>query len=161
MLSINCMKELWIILALAQTGFALPAQAGDLCPLVAELNTYLTANSNYDAVACPEIGFSALPAEGAMRSQAGAYFPDTGDIELAADLDLEGAYGQSFLLHEMVHAAQFAAGADQRVRCPAELEAEAYRLQAGFLRDNGLSREAMLTDFLASQLGSCGAGSDY
>jgi hypothetical protein len=149
------------ILIFLVTGFTLPARATELCPLVAELNTHLSANSDYAAVPCPEIGFSALPAKGAVRSQAGAYFPDTGRIELAPDLDLKTAYGKSFLLHEMVHAAQFAVGTDQLVPCPAALEAEAYRIQAGYLREAGLTREALLTGVLADQLGSCGASPDY
>jgi hypothetical protein len=149
------------ILAFALTCLALPARAAEPCALVEELNAYLSANSDYAAVACPKIGFSALPATGAVRSQAGAYFPDTGRIELAPDLDLNNAYGKSFLLHEMVHAAQFATGADRRASCPAALEAEAYRIQAGYLHQAGLTREAVLTGFLADQLGSCGALPDY
>jgi hypothetical protein len=155
------MKIPCTILICALTSFALPMQAAGLCPLVVELNAYLSAHSDYAAVACPEIGFSALPATGAVRSQAGAYFPETGRIELAPDLDLATAYGKSFLLHEMVHAAQFATEADQRAPCPAALEAEAYRIQAGYLHQAGLTREAVLTGFLANQLGSCGAAPDY
>lgn len=111
-------------------GTGLPVQADALCPLVAELNRTLVASTDYAAVPCPEIGFSLLGSNAGLRSQAGAYFPDTGRIELAPDLDLTTAYGQSFLLHELIHAAQFGAGADRRARCPAALEAEAYQVQA-------------------------------
>ncbi len=155
------MKTCWIILLLTSTSPVFAAGASPLCPLVAELNRYLTENTAYDAVACPEIGVSVLAADGSLRSQAGAYYPDTGRIELASDLNLSAAYGKSFLLHEMVHAAQFAAGMDQRVPCPEMLEAEAYRLQAGYQREAGLMREAVLTGFLADQLGSCGAAPEY
>ncbi len=155
------MKVCWIILLLTCASPAFPADTASLCPLVAELNRYLTENTAYDAVPCPEIGFSALSADGSMRSQAGAYFPDTGQIELAPDLDLATGYGKSFLLHEMVHAAQFAVGMDQRVPCPGALEAEAYSLQAAYQRDAGLMREALLTGFLANQLGSCGTAPEY
>lgn len=155
------MKSAGTILLLALAGLAVPARAAEFCPLVTELNAYLTKNSGYEPVPCPEIGFAVLPATGAVRSQAGAYFPDSGRIELARDLDLTGAYGKSFLLHEMVHAAQFASGADRRAPCPAALEAEAYRIQAGYLREAGLAREAMLTGVLADQLGSCGAEPAY
>jgi hypothetical protein len=155
------MKHSCTVLILALTGLAVPAEGAELCPLVAELNVFLVENSKLTAVPCPEIGFSALPGKGAVRSQAGAYFPDTGRVELAPDLDLKAAYGKSFLLHEMVHVAQFAAGVDQRVPCPAALEAEAYRIQADYLRKAGLPREALLTGFLADQLGSCGAAPDY
>jgi hypothetical protein len=159
--SINCMTLRSVRLGLAVSAFALPSQADDLCPLVAELNAYLVAHSDYAVIECPEIGFALPAAAGGVRSQAGAYFPLTGRIELAPDLDLASAEGRSFLLHEMAHAAQFAAGTDQRVPCPAALEAEAYRLQARYLQDAGLTREALLTGFLADQLGSCGAAPDY
>ncbi|MDP3194517.1 DUF6647 family protein [Tabrizicola sp.] len=138
-----------------------PASAADLCPLVAELNLVLADSTGYRAIACPRIGFSILDGQPGMRSQAGAYFPETGRIELAPDLDLTTAYGQSFLLHEMVHAAQFAHGADKGARCPAALEAEAYRVQAQFLQEAGLMRDALLTRMLGDQLGQCGAQPDY
>lgn len=136
-------------------------RAAELCPLVAALNGELVEATEYLPVPCPEIGFAALNGQPGMRSQAGAYFPETGAIELAPDLDLTTAYGQSFLLHELVHAAQFAAGADARAPCPAALEAEAYRVQAQFLQQAGLSRDAMLTRMLGEQLGSCGAEPEY
>ncbi len=138
-----------------------PIGAEDLCPLVAKLNTVLETSTSYPSVPCPKIGFTALDGQSGMRSQAGAYFPETGRIELAPDLDLTTAYGQSFLLHELVHAAQFAEGADLHARCPAALEAEAYRVQAQFLQDAGLTRDALLTRMLGDQLGICGQMPDY
>lgn len=155
------MKSRSAALAFVMIGTSLPAQADKLCPLVAELNHSLVESTGYTPVPCPEIGFSVLDHQPGLRSQAGAFFPDTGRIELAPDLDLHTAYGQSFLLHELVHAAQFAAGADLRARCPAALEAEAYRVQAQFLHAAGLTRDALLTRMLGEQLGSCGMQLDY
>lgn len=155
------MKIPCAVLIVALSGFAQPARAADHCALVASLNIFLTEATGYQPIACPQIGFSALDAKAAMRSQAGAFYPATGQIELAPDLDLGTAYGQSFLLHEMVHAAQFAEGADQRARCPAALEAEAYAAQAQFLQVAGLSRDALMTRLLGGQLGACGAQPDY
>ena len=127
----------------------------DLCPLVAELNTVIARETRYIPPPCPAIGFAALPASGTLRSQAGAYYPESGSIELAPDLDLTEAFGQSYLLHELVHAAQYANDAQASARCPQTLEAEAYSVQSDFLRAHGLGREAMLMRFLADQLGSC------
>jgi hypothetical protein len=155
------MKTRGAALAFVMIGTSLPVHADALCPLVAELNHILVASTGYTPVPCPEIGFSVLVDKAGLRSQAGAYFPDTGKIELAPDLDLTTAYGQSFLLHELVHAAQFAERADLRARCPAALEAEAYRVQAQFLQEAGLSRDALLTRMLGDQLGSCGEPPDY
>ena len=149
--------------AVLLTGLSLSpqARAADLCPLVAQLNQMLTQTTGYQAVPCPEIGFAVLDGQPGLRSQAGAFFPDTGRIELAPDLDLTTTYGQSFLLHELVHAAQFAEGADGRAACPAALEAEAYRVQAQFLQEAGLVRDAVLTRMLGDQLGRCGAEPEY
>lgn len=138
-----------------------PAQADDLCPLVGALNRVLVESTGYAAIPCPEIGFAALDGQPGMRSQAGAYFPETGRIELAPDLDLSTSYGQSFLLHEMVHAAQFAEGVEAEAPCTAALEAEAYRVQAQFLQQAGLTRDALLTRMLGEQLGACGASPEY
>ena len=132
-----------------------PEAGPDLCPLAAELNGRIERHTPYAPPVCPEIGFSDLPAGGALRSQAGAFFPKTGAIQLAPDLDLTTAYGQSFLLHELVHAAQYANRAHARARCPARLEAEAYYLQADFLQDHDLPRDAVMMRLLADQLGSC------
>lgn len=141
---------------LAALSLILVAPASpDLCPLVAELNTVIVAETGLAPPPCPVIGFAALPVSGAMRSQAGAYFPETGAIELAPDLDLTAPFGQSYLLHELVHAAQYASGAQLKARCPAVLEAEAYRVQAGFLRARGFGREAVMMTMLAGQLGAC------
>ena len=142
-------------------GTGLPAGAADFCPLVNELNRVLVDSTGYAAIPCPEIGFSVLGDQAGIRSQAGAYFPETGRIELAPDLDLDTHYGRSFLLHEMVHAAQFAEGADARTRCPAALEAKAYRVQAQFLQQMGLTRDALLTRILGDQLGQCGSPPEY
>ncbi|WP_137112109.1 DUF6647 family protein [Rhodobacter sp. SY28-1] len=155
------MKPLAAILLLAPVLLAPSVRAADLCPLVAKLNLALVDTTDYQPVPCPEIGFAALEGLPGMRSQAGAYFPETGRIELAPDLDLTTAYGQSFLLHEMVYAAQFAEGADSRAPCPAALEAEAYRVQAQFLHEAGLVRDALFTRMLGDQLGSCGEPPDY
>lgn len=133
-----------------------PAPAPGHCELVATLNRVVAEATGYHPPACPQIGFAALPAGGALRSQGGAFFPDTGRIELAPDLDLSTTFGQSYLLHELVHAAQYANGADKHVTCPAQLEAEAYYLQSDFLRDRNLPREAVLVRLLADHLGHCG-----
>jgi hypothetical protein len=146
------MKPLTLLLCcLAQK-----AVADDLCSLAVDLNRVVVAETGYVPVLCPAIGFTAVPPAQSLRSQAGAYLPASGQIELAPDLDLATAYGQSYLLHELVHAAQFANGADTRVPCPAALEAEAYTVQASFLRQHGLGQDALLVSLLAGQLGSCG-----
>ena len=136
---------------------ALPASAEDLCPLIARLNETVRAETGLAPVPCPPVSFTELGGTG-LRSQSGAFFPETGRIALAPDLDMTTAYGQSYLLHELVHAAQIAAGVTPP--CPAALEAEAYGVQARFLMAAGL-RDLGLRVFLrGTQLGSCGEA-DY
>lgn len=127
----------------------------DLCALVADLNRVVSHDTGFDPPPCPSISFAVLPESDGMRSQAGAFFPETGAIELVPDLDLTEPYGQSYLLHELVHAAQHASGAHKTAPCPASLEAVAYGVQADFLRAHDLGREAMLIQMLAWHLGSC------
>lgn len=132
-----------------------PTSRPDLCALVADLNLLIAQATDYTPPPCPVIGFSLLPQAGALRSQAGAFLPASGAIELAPDLDLTSAFGQSYLLHELVHAAQYAAQPITRDACTAALEAEAYAVQSDFLRDAGLTREAVMLRLLADQLGRC------
>jgi hypothetical protein len=127
----------------------------NLCSLVDNLKTVIFNETVYSPVPCPDVGFAVLPQAGAMRSQAGAFYPDTGAIELAPDLDLSDASGQSYLLHELVHAAQYANWAQDTARCPAVLEAEAYTVQSDFLRARSQGREAVMMRLLAGQLGTC------
>lgn len=135
-----------------------PALADELCALAKDMEARIAERLGYlPGADCPQIAF-ALPETGAVqRSQAGAFDPMTGRIDLAPDLDLTSAYGQSFLLHELVHAAQYRAGRDRSVPCPAALEAEAYGEQADFLMEAGLSRESVLARALGAQLGGCAA----
>jgi len=145
-----------IAAAVLSTGPAW-ADPTDYCGLATRLNGIVAAETGYDVgQECPRIGFSIPLTTGVPRSQAGAYLPETGEIELAPDLDLSSAYGQSYLLHELVHAAQYRAGRQEQVPCPAKLEAEASLVQAAFLHDQGLGQEAVLIEALAVQLGQCG-----
>jgi hypothetical protein len=122
-----------------------------------DLLTFIETEASYPVpVDCPTVDRSdLLETAPALRSQVGAFVPATGHILLARDLDTETTVGRSYLLHELVHAAQYRAGAQLRVRCEGELEREAYHLQTTWLRRNGEFREAMLLDWAAEALGRC------
>lgn len=132
-----------------------PASKG-LCDLALKLDAVVVGvTGDAPLTSCPEIGF-AVPTTGDLaRSQAGAYDPETGQINLAPDLDLTSIYGQSYLLHELVHAAQFRSDRAKGFACRAALEAEAYAIQADFLQNGGDMRQAVLMRLLAGQLGTC------
>jgi hypothetical protein len=145
---------------LLSLSVALPVKAAP-CAGLGDLLAFIAAETAYPVPAtCPPVERSAaLASAPALRSQVGAYVPATGRILLAPELDTTSPLGRSYLLHELVHAAQFRAGAHLRVRCEAELEAEAYRVQTGWLRIQGEFREAMLLDWAADALGRCGGES--
>jgi hypothetical protein len=135
-------------------AFAAPASASGLCDLALRLDGLIVAETGYTpAPACPDITMATLGAPGAQRSQAGAFYPATGRIELAPDLDLTTVIGQSFLLHELVHAAQHRSG--RAGHCLAALEAEAYALQADYLMTHGEPREAAITRLLGGMITGC------
>ncbi|AZL58445.1 hypothetical protein EI545_06120 [Tabrizicola piscis] len=133
-----------------------PALAGS-CAGMGDLLTFIEAEGGYSVPSdCPTVDRSDLLASvPALRSQVGAFIPATGHILLAHDLDTDSTLGRSYLLHELVHAAQYRSGAQLHVRCEGELEREAYRLQTSWLRQKGEFREAMLLDWAADALGRC------
>ena len=88
---------------------------------------------------------------------AAVYVPATGEILLADDLDPDTPLARSYLVHELVHAQQFASRAHERASCPGALEADAYGLQALYLRTRGLREEALLLQVLGLFQGACGS----
>jgi hypothetical protein len=145
-----------IIAFLIASAPAVPALA-NACDGLGDLLDFIADQSGHALPAeCPIIIRSAqLSGVGALRSQVGAFVPSTGQILLAPDLDTDSVLGRSYLLHELVHAAQYHAGAETRVRCEGELEREAYRVQSAWLRQQGEMREALLIDWVADTLGRC------
>jgi hypothetical protein len=87
---------------------------------------------------------------------AAVYVPATREILLADDLDPSTPLALSYLVHELVHAQQFAEHAQERVSCPGVLEADAYGTQALYLRTMGLRDEAFLLQILGMFQSACG-----
>jgi hypothetical protein len=140
--------------ALLGIGLAAPAHAaGPDCALIRSLDQWVSADTGISGgIDCKMVSFGSFDGV-ALRSQAGAFYPETGRIEVAEGLDLSKPYGQSFLLHELVHAAQARRGP---LACEGRLEAEAYGVQARFLKAHGEDDEARAMIAMASLLGSCG-----
>lgn len=110
---------------------------------------------------CPKVRFALPPAPGTQAAQLGEYRPDSGHILLAADTDLSTDWGQSVLLHELVHHAQHAAGHTTTQTCAAALETTAYRAQADFLRARGHTQDALLLEIYGPLAAQCGSGDPY
>lgn len=86
---------------------------------------------------------------------AAAFVPDRGEILLANDLDMSDVFDRSYLVHEMVHAQQYASGAALYATCAGTLEGEAYALQAKYLRANGRTHDAFVFDLLSMLQSAC------
>ena len=99
--------------------------------------------------------FAAGGANAAGQQVAALYEPGRNVILLDATLDLSTPLGRSYLLHELVHALQFAAGRPAEVHCVGLLEAEAYRTQARYLNDHHLTKAANLHSILGLMQAGC------
>ena len=66
----------------------------------------------------------------------GLFQHDKDIIYIADTIDLESIYGQSILLHEVVHFMQFSNNLHKDVMCQRELERLAYELQRVYLIEN-------------------------
>ena len=75
---------------------------------------------------------------------AAVYVPATHEILLADDLDPDTPLARSYLVHELVHAQQFAEHAQAHISCPGRLEADASGTQALYLRTKAQQEEAFL-----------------
>lgn len=126
------------------------------CMVAVELHRAIEELTPYRAEkVCPTVRRMTFDAEFGAAAQAAEYFPDTGEIGLSPDLDLNTIIGRSYLLHEMVHAAQFAAGRHTDVACVGQLEAEAYHAQAAYLQREGEPREAGMVLLMGTFAGTC------
>ncbi|WP_143596213.1 hypothetical protein [Tistlia consotensis] len=87
-----------------------------------------------------EVGAFYLPGERTIYLNAAIGDPDERD---------------SLLVHELVHELQIADGAQLRVPCEARLEAEAYAVQARFLRRRGRDDLALPYSLAGLLMGDC------
>ena len=87
---------------------------------------------------------------------AAAFVPSTREILLAENLDFSTVLARSYLVHELVHSQQHAAGSLDSARCMGIPEGEAYALQARYLRRHALLDEAFLFQMIGMMQSSCG-----
>ena len=87
---------------------------------------------------------------------AAAFLPGRAEIILADDLDPTDALDRSYLVHELVHAQQYARGVPATTKCIGLLEGEAYAVQARYLRRHGLKQEAFLFQVVGMLQSACG-----
>lgn len=158
-----------IFVLLLSCALAAPAQAhvdegtaitqGDMQPLAA----WVSNRMNVDMSLLPEAVASDSKLEHSLRldddaehaGAIGAYIP--GRLVLSSAVwDPASLEAQSYLLHELVHHAQFLSGRDYP--CHAAKEREAYTLQSAWLVEHGL--KPLVTQEWIDKMSSCGDSSE-
>ncbi|WP_316652667.1 DUF6647 family protein [Ovoidimarina sediminis] len=84
---------------------------------------------------------------------AALYVRATGEILIDAKTDFRDPVDLSFFVHELVHSRQMEA--PEATACVGVLEAEAYAIQAAFLRKQARPREALLFDLMGQLQAGC------
>jgi len=85
-----------------------------------------------------------------------AFLPATSEILLSPNIDTKSITGRSYIVHEIVHASQFANNVSALTSCPGLLESEAYRVQASYLKKHGSADEAFTFDLIGMLQRACG-----
>jgi hypothetical protein len=140
----GCLEGAWI----AEARAFVAEETGILAP---EACVRLASKARLDGLVFP-VGIG----ESHGETVAAVYVPATREILLADDLDPSTPLARSFLVHELVHAQQFATRTHERASCPGVLETDAYGVQALYLRTWGLREEAFLLQALGMLQGACG-----
>ena len=156
------------LIGLFSIAFSLIAHAAeDLTPYFIEASAFVAAVTREDVppvsvrrghqLELQNAVFGSPPSQPLHRPQVAAAFnPVRGEIVIGDDIDLMTPLGLSFLVHELVHSQQYAAGRHIHATCHGTLEAEAYAIQARFLRARQQPREAVLFDILGLLQVDCG-----
>lgn len=64
-------------------------------------------------------------------------------IYISDSVNLSTTYGESVVLHELVHHTQYMTGLGKTAPCSAALEADAYEIQADYLVANGFAKDSV------------------
>ena len=115
-----------------------------------------SATTQFDGTRLTGVVFPVALGQSHGEAVAAVYVPATQEILLADDLDPGAPLARSYLVHELVHAQQFASRAQERASCPGALEADAYDTQAFYLRTKSLREEALLLQILGMFQSACG-----
>ena len=150
-----------VALAAGEARASRPADA-----VMAALAAYVAEQTGYPPLrAAPELRVVDAATLGTAVGSAGdhgegkpwaAYSRERHEILLHEQADLDSVAGRGYLVHELVHAHQFAADAHRDVPCTGALEGEAYRVQARYLRGHGAGDEAFTIRLLGLLWRACG-----
>ncbi|WP_299753354.1 DUF6647 family protein [uncultured Boseongicola sp.] len=130
-----------------------------------KLVTFVSSETGYLPLSdCPRVrsttnsalrGFLGLNASYAQEQPFAMYVPMDAEVLIGPEVEVTSILGQSYIVHELVHAHQVVSGAAQRAPCPGWLEGEAYRVQASYLKARGLTEDAFEMEIFGMLQGSC------
>jgi hypothetical protein len=135
------------------------------CTALAKLMMFVSGKTNYPPLLdCPRVrvidnsalrGLLALEPGYSREQPLAMYMPVDAEILISPDVEVTDTLGQSYLVHELVHAHQMEYGAARRAPCLGWLEGEAYRVQASYLKSQGLTEDALAMEILGLLQGTC------
>ncbi len=135
------------------------------CASMAELVAFVADETDYPPLRnCPRVRVTnnevlrailALNASAHGAEPLAAYSAASAEILLGPEIVLTTPLGQSYLVHDLVHAHQFADAAPARAPCVGWLEGEAYRVQASYLRRQDLAQDAFAFELLGLLQSAC------
>jgi hypothetical protein len=140
-------------------------RATSKCTALVKLVTFVSSETNYPPLLdCPRVrlttnsalrGFLGLNANYRQEQPLAMYVPMDAEILIGPEVEVTSTLGQSYLVHELVHAHQMEYEATRRAPCPGWLEGEAYRVQASYLKTRGLTKDAFAMETIGLLQGSC------
>jgi hypothetical protein len=135
------------------------------CAIDTTLTNFVAQETDYPTLGkCPrvrvitETALKAIFINASAHSElpTAAFLPATSEILLSPDIDTKSIIGRSYIVHEIVHASQFANNVSASTSCPGLLESEAYRVQASYLKKHGSADEAFTFVLISMLQRACG-----
>ncbi|MEP1697942.1 MAG: DUF6647 family protein [Paracoccaceae bacterium] len=115
--------------------------------------TVVPCSKRVDDVRLERLYFEGVGYNPGEEVVAALFVRSTGEILVDAEMNFEDPVDLSYFVHELVHMQQMEA--TSTAVCVGVLEAEAYAIQAAFLRDQGLPREGLLFDLMGQLQAGC------
>ena len=135
------------------------------CTALMKLVKFVSSETDYPPLTnCPTVslttnsalrGYLGLNAKYGQEQPVAMFVPVDAEILIGPEVEVTSTLGRSYIIHEIVHAHQMEYGAPRHAPCPGWLEGEAYRVQASYLKNQGLTKDAFDMEMLGLLQGSC------
>ncbi|MDA4847022.1 hypothetical protein [Hoeflea poritis] len=148
---------------LVATGAGTAAHASD-CDAMSDLVDFVAEETGRHRLEfCPQVSVTTSTALREMFAEASAhgevpmaaFVPKQHRILLGPEIDLATVLGRSYLVHEIVHAAQAADPHPHVLSCAGLNESEAYWVQASYLHNHGMAKAARGFELMSVMSAAC------